>query len=124
MIMKACLVAVLVPAIFRQFHSRSKEASSQSAAFIFVMTAIWGLHMPDKVWEKDEKFKAWLPFKEFFQDEHCRMNHIIRLDQGAAVLLCVENAGVGNAYGPISFCRPAVCLLGSNSSGDCRNPAV
>jgi hypothetical protein len=95
LIMKACLVAVLVLATFQQFHSHGKEARLQSAAFILVMVAIGGLHMLDKVREKDEKPKVWLPFREFLQDEYRRMNHLIRLDQGAAVLVCVGAASVG-----------------------------
>jgi hypothetical protein len=51
--------------------------------------------MLDKVREKDERAKVWLPFKEFLQDEYRRMNPLIRLDQGAAVLLCVAVASVG-----------------------------
>jgi hypothetical protein len=42
MIMKACVAALLALAIFRQFHTDSKEASLQSAAFILVMAALWG----------------------------------------------------------------------------------
>jgi RNA polymerase sigma factor (sigma-70 family) len=45
--------------------------------------------------QKDEKSKVWLPFKEFLQNEYHHMNHLIRLDQGAAVLLCVGAASVG-----------------------------
>jgi hypothetical protein len=63
--------------------------------FMLVMAAIWGLQMLDKAREKDEQSKVWLPFKEFLQDEYRRMNRIIRLDQGASVLLCVEAARVG-----------------------------
>jgi len=37
MIMKACLGAVLVLMIFRQYHSHSKEATLQSAAYILLM---------------------------------------------------------------------------------------
>jgi hypothetical protein len=95
MIMKAFVAAVLVLATFQAIHTDSKEAPLQSAAFILVMAAIWGLQMLDKVREKDEKSKVWLPFKEFLQDEYRRMNHLIRLDQGSAVLLCTGVASVG-----------------------------
>jgi hypothetical protein len=95
MIMKACVAALLVLTVFRISHSHGKEARLQSAAFILVMAAIWGLQLLDKEREKDEKSKVWLPFKEFLQDECRRMSHIIRLDQGAAILLCVGAASVG-----------------------------
>jgi hypothetical protein len=95
MIMKASVAAIVVLATFRQFYTDSKEAPLQTLGFILVVAAIWGLQMLDKAREKDEQSKVRLPFKEFLQDEYRRMNRIIRLDQGAAGLLCVGVASVG-----------------------------
>jgi len=95
MIMRACVAAVLFLMIYRRFHLHIKEAPLQSASYLLVMAAILGLQMLDKVREKDEKSKVWLPFKEFLQDEYRRMNHLIRLDQAAGLLLCVGAASVG-----------------------------
>jgi hypothetical protein len=95
MMMKSCVAALLVLASFRLFHSHGKEARLQSVAFILVMAAIWGLQKLDQEREKDERSKVWLPFKDFLKDEYRRIDHIIRLDQGAAFLLCLGVASVG-----------------------------
>jgi hypothetical protein len=124
MIMKASVAALLVLEAFRQFYTNSREARLQWAAFILVMAALWGLQMLDKVREKDERAKVRLSFKEFLQDEYRRMNRVIRLDQGASVLLCLGAASVGMYAIPFLSPRAAACLFGCDSSGGFGNPAV
>jgi hypothetical protein len=100
MIMKAALAAVIALAIYQQFYSNSVEAPLQTIGFILMMVAIEGLNLLDRVREKDEQAKIWLPIKEFLQDEYRRMNHLVRLDERASLLLCVGTASVGMCAAP------------------------
>jgi hypothetical protein len=101
-----------------QFYARnSREAPVQTAAFVIVMVALFGLNLVDKERGKYKEPKLGLNHKEFLQNENHRIDQNIRLDRWAALLSCAAIAGVAlYATQLLSAGGKLACIAGTGAA--------